>query len=151
MNRRDLESLLEQIPEPRREAVRRFLAYFLESIEPGGDVLARAWLDDLENDIPLRLDQHGVIRVGGTRVTLQTIVTAFRLGATPEEIAQQYPSVSLPDIYWVISYYLRHKDIVEPYLQEQQQRAEQLRAEIEKEFPPDGILQRLLARAKRAS
>jgi len=41
--------------------------------------------------IPLKVDSDGVVRVGGTRVTLDTIVTAFNNGATAEEIVHQYP------------------------------------------------------------
>ena len=36
--------------------------------------------------IPLETDADGVVRVGGTRVTLDTIVAAFTKGATAEEI-----------------------------------------------------------------
>ena len=46
---------------------------------------------------------------GGTRVTLEAIVAAFSDGATAEEIAQDFPAVSLSDVYAVISYYLRHR------------------------------------------
>ncbi|HYV38047.1 MAG TPA: DUF433 domain-containing protein, partial [Gemmataceae bacterium] len=56
--------------------------------------------------IPLLLDSDGVLRVSETRVTLDTIVGAFTEGATAEEIAQQYPSVPLADVYAVIGYYL---------------------------------------------
>ncbi|SPF55844.1 conserved hypothetical protein [Candidatus Sulfopaludibacter sp. SbA4] len=59
-------------------------------------------LDTVET-IPMNLGADGVIRVGGTRVTLDTLVAAFREGETPEEIAQQYPSVALGDIYAVIA------------------------------------------------
>jgi hypothetical protein len=34
--------------------------------------------------VPLEVDADGVVRVGGTRVTLDTIVDAFREGATAE-------------------------------------------------------------------
>ena len=44
-------------------------------------------------------DKDGVIRVKGTRVTLEVIVTAFDAGATAEEIAQQYPTVGLEAAY----------------------------------------------------
>ena len=43
--------------------------------------------------VPLAADRDGVMRVGGTRVTLDTVVAAFREGATAEEITQQYPSL----------------------------------------------------------
>lgn len=44
--------------------------------------------------LPLETDADGVVRVGDTRVTLDTIIMAFTDGATAEEIAQQYPSSS---------------------------------------------------------
>lgn len=53
--------------------------------------------------VPIQTDADGVIRVGGTRVTLDTVIAAFDAGATAEEIAQQYPSVALADIYLVIA------------------------------------------------
>ena len=39
--------------------------------------------------IPLQTDADGVVRVGGTRVTLDTVVAAFADGATAEERAQR--------------------------------------------------------------
>ena len=41
--------------------------------------------------VPLQADEDGVVRVGKTRVTLDTVVAAFSDGATAEEIVQQYP------------------------------------------------------------
>jgi len=49
--------------------------------------------------VPIHTDADGVVRVAGTRVTLDTIVAAFDAGATAEEIAQQYSSISLADVY----------------------------------------------------
>jgi hypothetical protein len=34
------------------------------------------------------MDENGVVRVAGTRVTLDTLIAAFNTGATSEEIAQ---------------------------------------------------------------
>ena len=56
--------------------------------------------------VPIHTDADGVVRVAGTRVTLDTIVAAFDAGAAAEEIAEQYSSVPLPDVYSVITYYL---------------------------------------------
>lgn len=96
--------------------------------------------------VPLVTGADGVVRVSGSRVTLDTIVAAFRTGATAEEIAQDYPSVDLVDIYAVITYYLRHRDEVEEYLRARQRAAEEVRAENEAQFDPGGIRDRLLAR-----
>lgn len=98
--------------------------------------------------VPIHTDVHGVVRVAGTRVTLETIVDAFELGATAEEIAQQYPTVPLVDVYSVITYYLRHKREVEAYMSEREALAERVREEVERRFPSNGIRERLLARRR---
>jgi uncharacterized protein (DUF433 family) len=95
--------------------------------------------------IPLETDADGVIRISNTRVTLDTIVTAFKDGATAEEIAQQYPTVPLTDTYYVIRYYLRPRDEVEEYLGKRKQEADELQRQMEARFNPAGIRDRLLA------
>jgi len=97
--------------------------------------------------IPLLTDSDGVIRVSGTRVTLDTVVSAFNTGATAEEIVQQFPSLPLADVYAVISYYLKRHSEVENYLKLRQNQAEKMRQENEKRFDPQGIRERLLARS----
>jgi uncharacterized protein (DUF433 family) len=98
--------------------------------------------------IPLKTDKDGVIRVSKTRVTLDTIVTAFLEGLTAEEIAVQYPVVPLADVYSVIGYYLHQKKKVETYLKRREKIAEQVRRQNETRFDQSGIRERLLARKK---
>jgi uncharacterized protein (DUF433 family) len=75
---------------------------------------------DVLERVPIHTDADGVVRVARTRVTLDTIVGAFESGATAEEIAQQYSSVPLVDVYSVITYYLRHKPEVDTYLKKRE-------------------------------
>jgi uncharacterized protein (DUF433 family) len=96
--------------------------------------------------IPLQIDAEGVMRVGRTRVTLDTLVAAFNEGATAEEMAQQYPSVALADIYSVIGYYLRRRSEVEAYLRERQTLATEAQRQNEARLSPVGLRARLLAR-----
>jgi len=96
--------------------------------------------------IPIEVTVDGVMRVGNTRVTLDTIVGAFEDGATAEEIVQQYPSVHLADIYAVIAYYLRQHDEVQEYLKRRRQEAEEVRKQNEARFDTKGLRARLLAR-----
>ena len=96
--------------------------------------------------LPLALGKDGVARVGGTRVTLDTVVRAFSRGATAEEIAQQYPSLSLSDIYATISYYLRHGEDVDKYLERRRKNAQAVKRENQKRFDQTGIRDRLIAR-----
>lgn len=91
-------------------------------------------------------DADGVIRVGGTRVTLDTVIDAYREGATAEEIARRYPSLDLGDVYAAIGYYLHHRTDVETYLAEREARSARVRRENESRFDPTGVRERLLAR-----
>ena len=100
--------------------------------------------------VPLTTTAEGAVRVGQTRVTLDTVVMAFLEGATAEEIQQQYPVLELSDIYSTIGYYLKHKAEVDDYLLARQQRADLVRKEAEARFNPVGIRDRLLARRDRS-
>lgn len=93
----------------------------------------------------LSVSPDNVILVRGTRVPLDTIVFEFKQGTTAEGIVEQYSSVDLADVYAVISYYLRHQNEVESYLQQRQKLAEDVRAENERRFPYKGLRDRLLA------
>ncbi len=98
--------------------------------------------------VPLRIDEDGVMRVGQTRVPIDTVVFSFNEGASPEEIVLRYPTLELADVYAVIAYYLKHKAEIESYLREREERAARVREENERRFPQAGIPERLLARRK---
>src|ERR1700730_15223508 len=98
--------------------------------------------------VPLASDADGVIRIGPTRVTLDTVVAAFREGMTPEGIVEQYPSLRLPEVYSVIGYVLSHPEAVTTYLRDRQRLAEAARRENEGRFDPTGVRDRLLARRR---
>jgi uncharacterized protein (DUF433 family) len=117
----------------------------------GGEVLGYEEKDTLSliiatEPVPLQAGRDGVVRVGKTRVTLDTVVASFTEGATAEEIVQQYPSLGLADVYSVIGYYLRRRSDVEAYLRQRGQAADKTRKENESLFDPSGVRARLLAR-----
>ena len=95
---------------------------------------------------PLKEDTDGVLRVAGTRVSLDSVVNAFDMGATAEEIAHRYPSLGIASVYEVIAYVLRHRDAIDTYLVARELKGAEVRTEIEARFPPEGIRARLLAR-----
>ncbi len=101
-----------------------------------------------EPKLPLSYDNHGVIRVGNTRVTLDTVVAAYETGATAEEIAVQYPTLHVADVYQVIGYYLHHKEEMDRYLQNRKKQSEKIRNEIVSRSNQTGLRDRLLARMK---
>lgn len=98
--------------------------------------------------VPLREDAHGVIRVGGTRVTLETLLVAWRNGSSAEHIAEQYPALSLTDVYKVIAYVLEHPDDMRAYLEKAEREEREAIKRIDRDFPDNGLRARLLARAK---
>jgi uncharacterized protein (DUF433 family) len=96
--------------------------------------------------IPIDTDKDGAIRVGNTRVTLETLVSAFNGGSTAEEIVYQFPVLNLADVYAIITYYLRNRDTVEKYLNERMQQAEQIKRRNQENKNMSDIRKRLLAR-----
>jgi uncharacterized protein (DUF433 family) len=103
--------------------------------------------------IPIREDENGRLRVGNSRVLLDLVIHSFQLGQTPETITEQYPTLSLDDVYLAIGYYLRHRPEVDEYLRAQKAEAEAFRREYEALHPPKITREVLLARleAKRQS
>lgn len=98
--------------------------------------------------VPLRADASGTIRVGRTRVTLDSVVEAYEQGATAEEIAIEYPVLSLAEIYSVLAYYLRNRVELAEYLRVREEEAERIRKLCEAKFNLVGLRERLLARPK---
>lgn len=113
---------------------------------PGRVGLYFSAMSQATTTVPLSADEAGVLRVAGTRVSLDSVVHAFDEGATPEEIAQDFPTLALADIYSVIGYYLQNRAEVEEYLEQRRVQREDLKAEIESRFNPQGLRERLLAR-----
>ena len=95
---------------------------------------------------PILRDADGVFRVGRTRVRLETVITAFQHGNTPEEIGLKYPSLQLADVYAVITYYLQQPDDVAAYFAHRHQQINAANQELETRFWAAGIRERLLAR-----
>jgi len=89
----------------------------------------------------IRADEHGVLRIGATRVSLDSVVYAFQQGHAPETIQDQYPALSLEEVYGAIAFYLSNRGEVEDYLRRQEQRWEEFRQKSEESHSP--VMQRL--------
>jgi uncharacterized protein (DUF433 family) len=79
---------------------------------------------------PLQVDETGAIRIGNSRVLLETVIRAFQDGASPESIAHRYTTLSLADIYNTIGYYLKHQAAVKAYLNQREEMAEIVRQRL---------------------
>jgi uncharacterized protein (DUF433 family) len=67
----------------------------------------------------VRVDENGVYRVADTRVVLDSVLAGFHQGHSPETIRQQYPALTLEEVYGSIAYYLAHGAQIDAYLQRQ--------------------------------
>jgi uncharacterized protein (DUF433 family) len=86
-------------------------------------------------------DSHGVLRVAGTRISIDSVVIGFQQGQSPEEIQRNFSSLTLEQVYGVITYYLGHPAEIDEYLRHQDAVWEKARAKAEQH--PSAALQRL--------
>ena len=72
--------------------------------------------------------REGGYWIRDTRISLDSIVEAFKRGAAPESINRSFPLLSLEEIYGAITFYLSHEQEIDSYLS---QAESQLDAESE--------------------
>ncbi len=90
-----------------------------------------------------------MVRVAGTRVTLDTVIAAYLEGCTADDIVDQYPSLGEADVYSTIAFYLRHREEVDAHLAENARASEAVRQANDLRDDPTGIRSRLEARRHR--
>ena len=90
-----------------------------------------------DQKVPLSPDSNGVLFVTGTRVSLHSVVGMFDDGASAEEIAHEYDSLELSDVYAVLTYYLRNRDAVRSKLAHEEAESEEAARRYEQSFPKD--------------
>lgn len=80
--------------------------------------------------------KEGAYRVGGTRVSLDSVVYGFQDGASPECIQQSFPALTLEQVYGAIAYYLANQVTIDQYLIEGEKIFEELQR-ISRENHPE--------------
>jgi uncharacterized protein (DUF433 family) len=98
---------------------------------------------------PVHEHPDGAVRVVGTRIPIDTVVREYWNGMTPEDIVSSYDTLGLAEVYAVLAYYLKNREVVDEYLKARERQAEAIRAEIEVRSPMKDIRERLLARRAR--
>jgi uncharacterized protein (DUF433 family) len=86
---------------------------------------------ETSQELPLRLTEDGTIRIAGSRVSLDSVVHHYKLGASAEQIAQKFPALDLADVYATITYYLNHREAIEDYLRGQEAKGDEVQKKIE--------------------
>jgi uncharacterized protein (DUF433 family) len=99
---------------------------------------------------PLTLTDEGIIRITGSRVSIDSIIHHYKLGATAEQIAYKFQGLRLADIHAAIAYYLSHREVIEEYLRTQEAKGDALRHRLESDPSYQAAMlemrERLLAR-----
>jgi uncharacterized protein (DUF433 family) len=97
------------------------------------------------------VDQRdGTYYVAGTRVSLDSLILAFRRGESPETICQNFEILQLEEVYGVIAYYLGNQAELDAYLLRQENKWAEGRPTSQP--LPANLRERLLrARAERHS
>ena len=62
--------------------------------------------------------RNGGYYVAGTRISLDSVVYAFKSGDSPERILERYPLLDRPSrVYGAIAFYLDHQAEIDAYLE----------------------------------
>lgn len=79
--------------------------------------------------------KEGAYKVGGTRVSLDSVVYGFQSGASPECIQKSYPALTLEQVYGAIAYYLANQQTIDQYLIEGEKEFEKLQQTSLERYP----------------
>lgn len=89
----------------------------------------------------VREAENGALRVGATDISLDSVVIAFQEGQSAETIREQYPGLSLEEVYGAIAFYLANEEATHEYLKRQENVWKELRQKIEQ--LPSPVVERL--------
>lgn len=77
----------------------------------------------------VRRVEGGTLRIGSTRVSLDSVVYAYNRGEDAAQIQYAFDTLSLAEIHAAIAYYLHNKEKVDKYLAKREIEFEKARAE----------------------
>ena len=80
-------------------------------------------------------DVDGVLRLAGTRVSIDSIVYAFWRGQTAETIAQSFPVLTLEQVYGALTFYLANRSEIDAYLKQADAQFETMRQAAREQDP----------------
>ncbi len=73
--------------------------------------------------------------IKGTRVSLDSVIYAFLDGEMPEVIAQNFPLLSLEQVYGAITFYLANRELINTYMLNGEAEFELLRKDCRQKSP----------------
>jgi len=81
------------------------------------------------DDRYLEMHSPDDVRVKGTRVGIEHVLSAYRAGSLPEEISLEFPTVTVEQVHGVIAWYLRNRTEADAYVERWQTRARKMRSQ----------------------
>jgi len=89
--------------------------------------MARTVITDIGTLITTTPDvRGGRPRIAGTSVTVQRIVGWYKLGLTPEQIADEFGHLSLAQVYAALGHYHANRDEIEAAIAAEEEIADRL-------------------------
>ena len=158
-HKEEVDAYLDEINRRTEERVRRAIADGMAPVDRQERLRqrkAQAQHRDLHLDLPvepppLTIDQYGMARVTGSRISLPVLMDAYHIGRlTADQIAADF-LLDPGDVHSVIGFCRRHKEEVETYLDEINRRTEEgIRRAIADGITPLDWQDRLLRRKAEA-
>lgn len=71
----------------------------------------------------------GRLRIDGTRITINQIAVLYKQGHNAEDIADQYPHLTMAQVYAALSHYLANQEEIDADLTAEEQEAERFEQE----------------------
>lgn len=71
----------------------------------------------------------GRLRIDGTRITVNQIVALYKQGYTAEDIADQYPHLTMAQVYTALAHYHAHREEIDADLTAEKNEANTLEEE----------------------
>ncbi len=70
---------------------------------------------------------NGAYRIGDSRVSLDSVVYAWLQGQSPDTIADNFPVLTLEEVYGAVTFYLANREAIDEYLREHKAEFEEMR------------------------
>lgn len=80
-------------------------------------------------------EREGEYYVTDTRVPVGVVIASWKRGTAPEHIVEQFPTLSLADVYGVVTYYLDHQQELDGHFARLDEEYERTRLACRAEYP----------------
>lgn len=83
-------------------------------------------------NVPLWVDEaHGVVRIPGTRLKLETVICEHYRGSSPQEIVEAFDTLSVETVQSILEWYKGRRQEVDAYMVWSDENADRIRADIQ--------------------